>query len=190
MIPVFVDMDGTLIKGSTSSTEIKSYLKKSGIFQLVRNVIKHRLFNRLKLKTWVSNQELDPLEYEFNQEVAEILRKLQYKGVRLILATASPALSTERVLECSPLVFQEVISSNRQTNLKGSKKLISIQGYLNKNGDTEFKYIGDSYIDLQIMKHSTSSIFVGSTFHYLIGKYIKRIKQLQNLKAYQKKIWA
>jgi phosphoserine phosphatase len=190
VIPVFVDMDGTLIKGSTSSTEIKSYIKKSGILQLSRNVIKYRLFNRLKLKTWVANQELDPMEYEFNQEVVALLRKLQYRGFGLILATASPSLSTDRVLKCSPLVFQEVICSNRLTNLKGSKKLIAIQGYLTKNEETEFYYIGDSHIDLQIMKYSKSSIFVGKRVHFIIGKYIRRIEQLQNLKTYEKKMWA
>jgi phosphoserine phosphatase len=190
VIPVFVDMDGTLIKGSTSSTEIKSYVKKNGIFQLTRNVIKNRLFDRLKLKTWVSNQEHDSLKYDFNQEILQLLRELQNKGLRLILATASPALSTERVMSYSPLEFQDVISSNSFTNLKGSKKLIAIKLYMNKNHVSEFFYIGDSYVDLEIMKHSKSSLFVGRKIHFLIGKYISRIDNLHNLKTFEQRIWA
>ena len=112
MIPVFVDMDGTLIKGSTSSLEIHSFLKKNGTFRLGFSIVKNRLFSRLKLKTWLSNQELDQVEYEFNQEIVEILEKLQGKGVELNLATASPPSSTERVMNQSPVVFQELISSD------------------------------------------------------------------------------
>lgn len=190
MIPVFVDMDGTLIKGSTSSTEIKSYLKKNGIFQLTQKVFKYRLFNRLKLKTWISNQEHDQLKYEFNQDILQILRALQNKGVKLILATASPARSTERVLGYLPMEFHEVISSNGYTNLKGSKKLRAIKEYLNKNDCSEFFYIGDAYIDLEIMKHSKSSIFVGSGIHFLIGKNISRIRNLQNLETFELRMWA
>jgi len=190
VIPVFVDMDGTLIKGSTSSLEIHSFLKKNGLFRLGFCIIKNQLFSRLKLKTWLSNQEFDQVEYEFNQVIVKILEKLQGKGVELNLATASPLSSTKRVMNQSPVVFQELISSDEVTNLKGTKKLEAIKSSLRENNTFDFFYIGDSYVDLKIMKHSKSSLFVGGKIPFLFGKHIYRIPKLQNLKTFNLEMWA
>lgn len=190
MITVFVDMDGTLIKGSTSSLEIHSFIKKNGPFRLGFSIITYQLFSRLKLKTWLSNQEFDQIEYEFNQEVVEILKKLQGKGIILTLATASPTSSTKRVLNQSPVVFRELISSDEDINLKGTKKLEAIKSSLSGNELFDFFYIGDSYVDLKIMKHSKSSLFVGGKIPFLLGKYVYRIPKLQNLKTFNLEMWA
>ena len=189
MIPVFVDMDGTLIKGSTSSLEIRSFLKENGPFRLGYSIITNQLFSRLKLKTWLSNQEFEQVQYEFDQEIVEVLKKLQRKGTKLTLATASPSSSTKRVMNQSPIVFQELISSDEVTNLKGSKKLEAIKSSLYNNNAFDFFYIGDSYVDLKIMKHSKSSLFVGGKIPFLFGKYLYRIKKFQNLKTFNIEMW-
>ena len=89
----------------------------------------------------------------------------------------------------SPIVFQELISSDEVTNLKGSKKLEAIKSSLYNNNAFDFFYIGDSYVDLKIMKHSKSSLFVGGKIPFLFGKYLYRIKKFQNLKTFNIEMW-
>ena len=181
MIPVFVDMDGTLIKGSTSSLEIRSYIKTKGLAHFAGIILKNSLYTRLKLKTWISIQKLSQLNYKFNEEIVTILRKHQILGNQLILATASPAFSTNRVISQSPIIFNEIISSNAHTNLKGSKKLVEIKKWLKNSESQDFVYIGNSFADLKIMKSAKESIFVGSAMNYFVGKYLFRIEKIQKI---------
>jgi len=190
VIPVFVDMDGTLIEGSTSTLEIKNYIKKNDLAHLTRKILKNSLYTRLKLKTWISNQNLDHLKYKFDQEIVIILRKYQVTGSKLILATASPAFSTNRVISQSPIIFNEIISSNAHTNLKGSKKLVEIKKWLKNSESQDFVYIGNSFADLKIMKSAKESIFVGSTINYLVGKYLFRIEKIKKISHFARETMA
>ena len=183
MIPVFVDMDGTLICGSTSSLEIKMYIKKYGLAYLAGKILKNSLNSRLKLKTWISNQKFDEITYKFDQEIVSFLLKSQALGSELILATASPASSTNRVMSQSPIEFDQIISSNDKTNLKGYKKLAAIVKWMESKGNQDFIYIGDSFADLKIMKNASESFFVGRKILYFVGKYILQIRNIQRIDA-------
>ena len=174
-------MDGTLIIGSTSSLEIKKYIKSYGLTHLAGKIMKNSLNSRLKLKTWISNQKFDQITYKFDQEIVSFLLKSQALGSELILATASPASSTNRVISQSPIEFNEIISSNDRINLKGSKKLAAIRKWMENKEKQDFIYIGDSFADLKIMKNAEKSFFVGSKPVYFVGKYILRIKNIQRI---------
>jgi 2-hydroxy-3-keto-5-methylthiopentenyl-1-phosphate phosphatase len=102
-------------------------------------------------------------------------------GAQLILATASPALSTNRVIGQSPILFNETISSNAHINLKGSKKLEAIRKRMKNEKNQDFIYFGDSFVDLKIMKNAKESVFVGSSVVYFVGKYIFRIQRFQTI---------
>ena len=102
-------------------------------------------------------------------------------GSELILATASPASSTNRVISQSPIEFNEIISSNDRINLKGSKKLAAIRKWMENKEKQDFIYIGDSFADLKIMKNAAESFFVGSKPVYFVGKHILRIKNIQRI---------
>ncbi len=186
MIPIFVDMDGTLIKGSTSSLEIKRYIERYGAAHLAGKILRNSLNSRLKLKTWISNQKFDQITYKFDQEIVTLLLKFQTKGNDLILATASPVSSTNRVISQSPILFTEIISSNSNTNLKGSKKLAAIRKWLRTHEIQDFIYIGDSFVDLKIMKNAKESFFVGNKLTFFVGKFILQIKNIQRVNASQR----
>ena len=183
MIPIFVDMDGTLIKGSTSSLEIQKYVENHGAVHLLGIILKNSLNTRLKLKTWISSQKFEQITYKFDQEIITFLLKFQTMGNDLILATASPVSSTNRVISQSPIVFTEIISSNSNTNLKGSKKLAAIRNWIKNKEIEDFIYIGDSFVDLKIMKNAKESFFVGSKLNFFVGKYILRIRNIQRVNA-------
>ena len=183
MIPVFLDLDRTLIWHSTSNLEFQQYLKVNGFSSTVLTILRNKLFNRLKLKTWISNQPLS-IDYsrEFNFEVISLVRKFELSGSPVILATASPRVSVERVLAQCPLKFQHIITSSHSKNIKGVKKLTEIQKYLESHTSPDFIYIGDAIADLKIMKNATESIFVGKKMVYLVGRHLIQISGLKSLK--------
>ena len=183
MIPVFLDLDRTLIRHSTSNLEFQQYLKVNGFSSTASTIFHNKLFNRLKLKTWISNQPLS-IDYsrEFNSEVISLVRKFELSGAPIILATASPRASVERVLAQCPLKFQHIITSSHSKNIKGAKKLTEIQKYLESHTSPNFIYIGDTIADLKIMKNATESIFVGKKMVYLVGRHLIQISGLERVK--------
>lgn len=182
MIPLFVDLDGTLIKCSTTGEETRRYIKKNGLFKTLAEVSREGLFSKLKFKTWISDQAIE-IDYscKFNEQVVTFLRKRKSFGDELILATGSPSKSAARVLEQSPIKFDDVLTSSINLNLKGKNKLSQIQEYLRLSGDKEFTYIGDALIDLKIMREAQKSYFVGKKLVYLIGKFVFKVREIKYL---------
>ncbi len=182
MIPLFVDLDGTLIKCSTTGEETRRYIKKNGLFKTLAEVSREGLFSKLKFKTWISDQAIE-IDYscKFNEQVVTFLRKRKSFGDELILATGSPSKSAARVLEQSPIKFDDVLTSSINLNLKGKNKLSQIQEYLRLSGDKEFTYIGDALIDLKIMREAQNSYFVGKKLVYLIGKFVFKVREIKYL---------
>jgi hydroxymethylpyrimidine pyrophosphatase-like HAD family hydrolase len=179
---VFVDLDGTLINGSTSSFELKRYIRIHGVKKSVTKFLQSRLFNRLKLKTWLSTQPtISDCAFDFNLDVIKILEKLGAMGYPMILATASPMASALRAAQQAPVDFEEILSSSRSVNLKGSKKLLAINKLLQQKDCTDFIYLGDAFVDLQIMKKANKSYFAGNLLIYLIGKHLLRIKSIHRV---------
>jgi phosphoserine phosphatase len=136
----------------------------------------------LKFKTWISDQAIE-IDYscKFNEQVVTFLRKRKSFGDELILATGSPSKSAARVLEQSPIKFDDVLTSSINLNLKGKNKLSQIQEYLRLSGDKEFTYIGDALIDLKIMREAQKSYFVGKKLVYLIGKFVFKVREIKYL---------
>jgi phosphoserine phosphatase len=108
--------------------------------------------------------------------------KFELSGAPIILATASPRVSVERVLAQCPLKFQHIITSSHSKNIKGVKKLTEIQKYLESHTSPDFIYIGDAIADLKIMKNATESIFVGKKMVYLVGRHLIQISGLERVK--------
>ncbi len=183
MIPVYVDLDRTLIRRSTSTLELRNFLFANGLFSTIRMVYQKKLFNRLKLKTWISGQPIQ-IDYtnEFNSEIISLVQAFKKDGHPVILATASPLFSAERVLAQCPVTFQELITSSNSNNIKGIKKLYEIQRSLEHYDSINFIYIGDAFADLKIMKIATESYFVGRGIIFLIGHYIFRISGFKKVK--------
>jgi len=183
VIPVFVDLDGTLISHSTSSLELSSFVRTNGFGRTVLVIFRKRLFTRLNLKTWISSQPMY-IDYspQFNSDVVALVRDYERKGNPIILATASPRISAERVVAQCPVKFQELITSSHSKNIKGAKKLSEIQKSLKKYKSTDFIYVGDAIADLKIMKSASVSFFAGKKIIFLIGRYIIRIPGFQELR--------
>ena len=184
MIPVYVDLDRTLIKRSTSTLELRNYVLRNGLKGVISAILKNRLFTKLKLKSWVSEQPTE-IDYsnQFKPEVISLILDFRLNGSPIILATASTRISTERVMAQCPIEFDEWITSSRSKNIKGIKKLSEIQKSLKLYGSNSFVYVGDSFHDLKIMRSSSQSFFVGKKMVYFLGRYLFQITEFKNINS-------
>ena len=153
-IPIYVDMDGTLVKTDIAQElllqGLKSWSQLTRLCRLAfsgRSHIKHFL---------AQNNYFSAGALPYNTEVLDYLKAEKEKGRKIILATASDELIAQRLVE-ELNFFDAVIASSPGKNLKGKRKLEAIQEQV---GEGEFEYIGDSGADYPIWQAATRSGFV------------------------------
>lgn len=157
---LFVDLDKTLIK-SDLLYEALIYLVKTHFFSLFLlpfYLFKGKAFFKHKVCALLSlNAETLP----YNKSVLEYIKKEKENGKKIILATASNECLANPIAE-SVKVFDDVISSNKEINLKGKNKLNRIKEYVKENNEETFSYIGDSESDVQIFAECETPVVVGN----------------------------
>lgn len=153
--PIFVDMDGTLVKTDVAHELLLQSMKSAGkFFHLCKLVtagfshIKHYL---------ASNTEFSVENLPYNSEVLSYIEEQKQAGRKIILATATDSIIAEQVA-AHVAIFDDVISSTPGNNLKGKAKLTAIQSYVDGG---EFEYIGDAKVDMPIWRAATTASFVG-----------------------------
>ncbi len=159
MAPLVVDLDGTLTPSDTLVESIISLIKKNPyfIFQFAfwllcgmpRSTIKRKIAERTEIA--VANL---PLREDFVTWLTE-----QFKsGRKIILATAAHSTIANSMAARLGL-FDSVLSTNADINLKGSAKLDAIRQHIGPI----FSYAGDSKADLPIWKESSTAILVNAS---------------------------
>lgn len=143
--PLCVDLDGTLVATDTLWETFLLLLRTNPLWLVLvplwllkgKAYLKHQIAQRVTLNVAI-------LPYRAN--VVEFLQQEQAKGHRLVLATAANekiALAVAQHLR----IFEEVIASDANTNLKGVTKRDVLQQRFG-----EYDYMGDSSADLPIFK--------------------------------------
>ncbi len=155
--PLFVDLDGTVIK-----TDL--------LFESVLWLLRHRpwilllapywlLRGRARLKYEVATHAHPELSNQpRNPEFAAFLQAEADGGRDLILISASDERLTRRFANHVDL-FLDAIGSDGRTNLKGANKLLRIQQLCGERG---FAYAGDSSADLVIWRQAQQVITVNA----------------------------
>ncbi|WP_086934328.1 UbiA family prenyltransferase [Agarilytica rhodophyticola] len=153
-IPVFVDMDGTLVKSDIAQELLLQSFKN--INQL-KHIFTLCFSGRSHIKRFLAeNNEFSASLLPYNQEIIDYLQQQKAAGRKIILATASDEIIAHKVAEHTGL-FDDVIASTPGSNLKGENKLKAIKAY---SSDKGFEYIGDSTADFPIWKDADKSGFV------------------------------
>ncbi|MDF1765120.1 MAG: UbiA family prenyltransferase [Gammaproteobacteria bacterium] len=157
-MPLFVDLDGTVIKSDL-------------LFESVLWLLRHRPWTLLLLPFWllrgraylkyaVANHACPELDHQpRNPEFEAYLHDEAARGRDLILISASDERLVRRVadqLGC----FVDAIGSDAHTNLKGAAKLLRIQHLC---GERRFAYAGDSHADLVVWQAAAQIISVNAT---------------------------
>ena len=154
-IPLVVDLDGTLTPTDTLLESLVQLMKHSpaSLLHLPGWLLSGRAGFKEAIATRVT---IDAEKLPYNAPLLQYLREEKAKGRQIILATAahhSIAEAASRHLG----IFDQVLATRPENNLKGSAKLKAIQD----NVGEAFVYAGDCAADLPIWKQAQAAILVG-----------------------------
>lgn len=154
--PLFVDLDGTLIKTDLLVESFIGLLKRHPLlalqvpFWLLRGkaYLKHKIAERIAL---------NPEALPYHAELLEYLRVQREGGRSLYLATASNIRYAEAVAGHLD-IFEGVLASDHSRNLSGHKKLEAIR----ERCPDGFVYAGNDHVDEPIWASAESAILVNA----------------------------
>ena len=155
--PLCVDLDGTLVRTDTCAESILALLARNPflLFPMLAWLARGKAYFKARVAERTSfNASLLP----YSSELLEYLRSERARGRRLALATASDE-SVARQVEAHLHLFDEVIASNGDVNLAGSKKLEALEARYGKGG---FAYAGNARVDVPIWREADHAILVNT----------------------------
>jgi len=158
LIPLCVDLDGTLIKTDLLWESLARLLRRNP-FQLLLVLFwwtRGRAFLKRQL---VRRVTIDPAALPYHEPFLAFLREQKATGRKLVLVTASDrdmALPVANHVE----LFDEVLGSDGKTNLRGANKLKVL---IEKFGKRGFDYAGNSSADLAVWRGAREAIVVNAS---------------------------
>ncbi len=155
MIPLVVDLDGTLVKTDLFFEAVFLFLFKHplNVFRLCLWVLKGKAYCKAKIAESVDlNVELLPFQPEF----LEFLKEEKSKGRKLVLATAANEKYALQIADHS-VVFDDVLASSETYNMAGANKAKKLIGLFGEKG---FDYAGNAKVDAEIWKYAQNAIVV------------------------------
>lgn len=151
--PLFIDLDGTLIKTDLLFELFFKFIKISpvNVLYVVVWLFKGKSYLKYMLSKSVS---IDVETLPYNNIIIGFIKKEKLSGRKIYLATASyKDVATSIANHLS--LFDGVIASDANTNMKGENKLkrcLSIS--------SSFAYAGNDLVDFKIFKHTEESYLV------------------------------
>ena len=157
LLPLCVDLDGTLVKTDMLLETFILLLKKNifYIFLVPFWVTRGKAFLKKQIAERVS---FEPLNLPYNMAFLAFLKNEHARGRKLILVTASDYRVADKIADHLAL-FQEVLASDGSVNLSGKNKLAAL---VQRFGAQGFDYAANGQIDLTIWPHAKNAIVVGA----------------------------
>ena len=156
-VPLCVDMDGTLILTDVLWESMMQLVKRDPLYLFALPF--WLLGGRAGLKREIAARvELDVAALPYNHQFVEFLREEQRQGRSLVLATAADEKLARQVAQHVG-VFNEVLASDGQRNLRGGNK---VRLLAERFGARNFDYAGNSTVDLPVWKQSRQAIVVNA----------------------------
>lgn len=157
-VPLFVDLDGTLIVTDLLVECFLQKLKSAPVAALsallaVANgkaSLKRRLAN---------NTEIDVEQLPYHQEFLAYVRQEAVAGRAVILATSADSAVAEQVARHLGF-FSDVIASDGSSNRSGESKLAAIAAWRQQG---PFDYAGNAAVDLPIWRRARRAIVVNAS---------------------------
>ncbi len=154
--PLCVDLDGTLVRTDTLWEAIAGLVKRRPWLLFLLPV--WLMGGRARMKREVSCRfQLDPALLPYRSDLLDFLKQEREAGRRIVLATAADKEIAEGVADYVGL-FDEVIASDGESNLKGTHKR---EHLVERFGEGGYCYAGDSPSDLPVWRGAGSAIPVG-----------------------------
>ena len=176
-MPLFVDLDGTLIKTDLLYESFLARLKRDPLvmFRAVIWLLRGKAYLKQQLS---EGYALVPELLPYDDNVLQWVRSEQESGRVTVLATASHqslALPVAAYVDC----FDHVLASDDQHNLAGLSKLAAIREF---TGDQSFAYVGNSGADIPIWNAAQQVVVANPTFavrRWLVRRSSKDAQLLQ-----------
>lgn len=145
MMPLCVDLDGTLVKSDTLVDSVLALVRQNPASIL--SIPGWLTQGKAAFKRNVSSAvEIDVAALPYNKPLLQFLFRQHTAGRRLYLATAADRTLADRIA-AHHQIFEDVLASDGAHNLAGTNKL---QAFRERFGE-EFSYIGNARPDLPIL---------------------------------------
>ncbi|WP_416355131.1 UbiA family prenyltransferase [Aureimonas phyllosphaerae] len=153
--PLFVDLDGTLIRGDLLWESLFHFARQQplGFWRLFGWAFQGKAVLKDEL---AARTEIDAATLPYREEVVATLQAEREAGRPIILATASNERLAHAVSAHLGL-FDEVMASDRTTNLSADRKLERIRARC--DGEA-FDYVGNSHDDVCLFEAAESATVV------------------------------
>ena len=157
-VPLVVDLDGTLIRTDMMWESLSRLLRRNplAIFQILFWWTRGRALLKQKLAARVT---VDPASLPYHEKFLAWLRTEKNSGRKIILATASDLKMAQPIADHVGL-FDEVLASDGQTNLRSENKLRALT---EKFGPRGFDYAGNSTADFAVWRGSRQAVVVNAS---------------------------
>jgi len=149
LIPLCVDLDGTLVKSDTlvDSLLVLARTHPASLFALPL----HLLRGKAAFKAFVTGRvSLDVAHLPYNRTLLQFLHDEHARGRALYLVTGADIRLAERVAAHLG-IFAGVLGSDGQVNLTGTRKLDRVRSQF---GGGAYGYIGNDTPDLPMLAHA------------------------------------
>ena len=154
-IPLFVDLDGTIIKEDIGQMAVKK--KVFSNFLCIFNIIfKFIFFGKPSVKLYVSrNYKLNFDEIHFNSACLDFISKARETNRKIFLISGSQELVVKKIAN-KLNIFDDVYGTRENYNMVSYNKVKFIHDTL---GFNKFDYIGNSHQDLKVWEYSENIIY-------------------------------
>jgi phosphoserine phosphatase len=155
LLPLCVDLDGTLIDEDVTLEAIKIYLRRNffNVFHVFFWLLRGRAHLKQKLSELV---ELDIKSLRYKKKFLEFILGQRKKGHKIFLATASNHVYAEKIADHLG-IFDGVFASTFHVNLRAEAKALALVTIFGENG---FIYAGNSEDDIPVWNKSAECILV------------------------------
>jgi 4-hydroxybenzoate polyprenyltransferase/phosphoserine phosphatase len=158
LVPLCVDLDGTLIKTDALWESLMVLLKHNPLYLFA--VPFWWMRGRAFLKKQIADRvQLNPASLPYHQLFLDYLRTERKNGRTIMLATASDEQLARRIADHLGL-FNEVLASNGKVNMRGKNKGRALAERFGKKG---FDYAGNSTVDLPVWSEARQAIVVNAS---------------------------
>jgi 4-hydroxybenzoate polyprenyltransferase len=163
--PLFVDLDGTLIRVDTvEETFVAAFFRRPWSALLCLFWLLRGSRGRARFKSEITKLHmLDCQTMPYEQAVVDYLAGESARGRAIILATGANEAIAQRVAAHLGL-FTGILSSDPDRNLVGREKARAIRSYA---GSDRFAYAGNSRADCDVWENAAEAILVNAKASYL-----------------------
>ncbi|MDR1334349.1 MAG: hypothetical protein LBJ71_03965 [Holosporaceae bacterium] len=162
MMPICVDLDGTLIDEDVTLKALEIYVKSdfSNIFRVILWLLRGRAYLKHQLAQFV---RLDVSSLSYNDNLLKYIAKKKSDGCKIFLATACNRVYAEDIADHLG-IFDGVFASSDCVNLRAEAKALALVMMFGENG---FVYAGNSHDDVCVWGKSAECVVVSPSIGVL-----------------------